>query len=202
MKPRVLLVHGLWMNAPSLFFWAKQLRVAGYRPICFSYKSLLHAPEHSMARLRAAALAEPNTHILAHSLGGLVALKAMADCTDFNGNIICVGSPLTGSQVVRRYAATPLSKLAGRNLALLGAGIDVVPDGLRVIAIAGTKAQGLGRVFHRFSEPNDGTVTVSETQVPGLAAHIQVHASHSGQLFSRKVMTQVLGILQSPQPAV
>lgn len=198
MKPRVLLVHGLWMHAPALYYWSKRLRMAGYRTESFTYKSLLHAPERSIERLRAAALAEPNTHILAHSLGGLVALKAMADCTNFQGKIICVGSPLAGSQVVRRYAETPLRKLAGRNLGLLSEGLSSVPHGLQVTAIAGTKAQGLGRVFHRFSELNDGTVTVSETHIPGLAAHFQVHASHSGQLFSRKVIAQVLAVLRNP----
>ena len=78
MAPRVLLVHGLWMHAPALAYWARGLRRAGFRPVLFSYRSLLQAPETAMARLRAVALAEPDTHILAHSLGGLVSVKALA----------------------------------------------------------------------------------------------------------------------------
>jgi len=33
MKARVLLVHGLWMHAPALFYWARQLRRAGFKPV-------------------------------------------------------------------------------------------------------------------------------------------------------------------------
>lgn len=195
MKPRVLLVHGLWMHAPALYFWARQLRKAGYRPETFSYRSLLQTPETAMARLRKAALAEPGSHIVAHSLGGLLAIQAMADCPDYQGRIVCVGSPLAGSQVVRQYAGTPLGYMAGRSVSLLSEGLKAVPDSLHVSVIAGTKAQGLGQFVHRFNEPNDGSVALSETQIPGLQRHVTVNASHSGQLFSKVVVDSIQSLL-------
>lgn len=198
MAARVLLVHGLWMHAPVLYFWARQLRKAGYRPETFSYRSLLQTPETAMSRLRDAALAEPGTHIVAHSLGGLLALKAMADCPAFYGRIVCVGSPLAGSQVVRQYAGTPLGYMAGRSVSLLSEGLKAVPDGLQVSVIAGSKAAGLGRVVHRFAEPNDGSVALSETRIPGLQRHVTVDVSHSGQLFSKVVAETVQLLLEQP----
>jgi pimeloyl-ACP methyl ester carboxylesterase len=195
MAARVLLVHGLWMHAPVLYYWARQLHLVGYRPKTFSYRSLLQTPETAMSRLRDAALAESDTHIVAHSLGGLLAIKAMADCPQFTGRIICVGSPLAGSQVVRQYAGTPLGYMAGRSVSLLSEGLKAVPESLHVSVIAGTKAQGLGRFVHRFNEPNDGSVALSETQIPGLRRHVTVHSSHSGQLFSKAVAEQVVALL-------
>ena len=195
MARRVLLVHGLWMHAPVLYYWARQLRAAGYRPQYFSYRSLLQHPERATARLRAAAMAEPGTDIVAHSLGGLIALEALAGCPDFGGRILCVGSPLAGSRVVRRYRSTPLGVLAGRSTALLSRGFSQVPEGLDVAVIAGTDSKGLGRFVHRFDETNDGSVAVSETRIPGLRRHVNVPVSHSGQLFSKAVAGHILDLL-------
>lgn len=195
MKPRVLLVHGLWMQAPALFYWARRLRAAGFEPVYFCYKSLLEEPDSARVRLRLAALERPDTHILAHSLGGLVTLNALAGETAFTGRIICVGSPLAGSRTARAMAARHIGRLAGRSLPLLCQGLQRVPEGLRVSVIAGTNPHGLGRLLQRFDEPNDGTVALSETQIPGLERHITVPVSHSGQLLSKAVAQQFLNML-------
>ena len=47
-----------------------------------------------------------------------------------------------------------------------------------------------------FDGPHDGTVSVAETRVPGLADHVVVRASHSGLLFSDEVVRQVAGFLR------
>lgn len=196
MSKRVLLVHGLWMRAPALMFWYQQLKRAGFSPEIFSYSSLLQAPELAIQRLRALALAMPDTHIVAHSLGGLIAVNALTDAPEYTGKIICVGTPLRGSQVVSHLPTYHLGKMIGRSLPLLCNGLLSVPQGLNVSVLAGIKPHGLGRLIHHFSEPNDGTVALSETQLPGLAQHIQVNASHSGQLFSKEVIQNVLSILR------
>jgi pimeloyl-ACP methyl ester carboxylesterase len=198
MKPRVLLVHGLWMQAPALFYWARRLREAGFEPVYFSYKSLLQGPDSVLGRLRQVALEKPDTHILAHSLGGLVALKALAGETAFKGRIICIGSPLAGSRTARALASHHAGRMAGHSLALLCQGLRQVPEGLKVSVIAGTKPQGLGRLLRRFDEPSDGTVALSETKIPGLERHVAVPVSHSGQLFSKAVVDEALKLLKFP----
>ena len=80
MAQRVILVHGLWMRAPVLMYWARGLRKAGFDPVQFSYRSLLQSPETAMRRLRELVLQQPDSHVLAHSLGGLIAVKAR-QCT-------------------------------------------------------------------------------------------------------------------------
>ena len=42
-----------------------------------------------------------------------------------------------------------------------------------------------------FDEPNDGTVAVSETRLPGAKAHVLVSVSHSGMLLSARVAHEV-----------
>lgn len=195
MSCRVLLVHGLWMRAPALMYWYQQLKLAGFSPEIFTYSSLMQSPELAIARLRRTALVQPNTSILAHSLGGLLAVKALTDAPEYSGKIICVGSPLLGSKVASQLPSQHLGKLIGQSMPLLSGGLSSVPQGLHVSVIAGVKPQGLGRLVHQFSESNDGTVGLSETLLPGLAQHIQLNVSHSGQLFSREVIQNVLAIL-------
>lgn len=195
MARRVVLVHGLWMRAPVLGYWAAGLRAAGFDPVPFSYDTLRHAPEAAMPPLRALVMRDPDSHVLAHSLGGLVAVKALADAPGYRGHIVCVGSPLAGTRVLRRLAGTRLATIAGGSLDLLCNGLDAVPAGLSVSVIAGVRPFGLGRVLHRFSEPNDGSVALSETRIPGLQQHITVNASHSGQLFSKQVLDAAIAVM-------
>jgi pimeloyl-ACP methyl ester carboxylesterase len=194
-RARVVLVHGLWMHAPALSFWAKRLRESGYAPEKFSYKSLMQSPEFAIQKLRERVLSQDNTHVVAHSLGGLIAIHALQNQPAFNGKIICVGSPLAGSQVIQKIAKTPLRFVAGRSVSMLSEGLGEVPNGLDVSVLAGTKATGLGRLAHRFNESNDGSVSVRETQIPGLSNHLQIPVSHSGQLFSETAIQQILCLL-------
>lgn len=197
----MILVHGLWMRAPALMYWARGLKKAGFDPVLFSYRTLAQSPETAMRRLRELVMQHPDSHVLAHSLGGLIAIKALTDCPVFTGRIVCVGSPLAGSQVVRRYAGTALGRLAGNSAELLSAGLQAVPEGLSVSVIAGTEPFGLGRMLHRFQERNDGTVALSETEIPGLSQHVSVTASHSGQLFSKTVLKTAVALLSgTPKP--
>ena len=195
MTRRVVLVHGLWMRAPVLGYWSAGLRAAGFEPVPFSYDSLRHGPDAAMPPLRDLVMQNPQTHVLAHSLGGLVAVKALAGASGYRGHIVCVGSPLAGTRVLRQLAGTRLAPIAGRSLDLLCQGLPAVPEGLSVSVIAGSRPFGLGRVLHRFSEPNDGSVALSETRIPGLQQHITVNASHSGQLFSKPVLDAAVSLL-------
>lgn len=196
MAQRVILVHGLWMRAPVLAYWARGLRKAGFDPVFFSYRSLAQSPETAMRRLRELVMQQPESHVLAHSLGGLIAVKALAGYKGYSGRIVCVGTPLAGSRVVRRYAGTALGRLAGESAGLLGKGLDAVPEGLSVSVIAGTEPLGMGRLLHRFDEGNDGSVALSETRIAGLDRHVTVAASHSGQLVSKQVLEQAILLLK------
>jgi hypothetical protein len=61
------------------------------------------------------------------------------------------------------------------------------PDDVEVGVIAGIKAVGLGRLVTRLPTPNDGTVTLSETQVAGAAAQTRVNLTHTGLILAPSV---------------
>ena len=192
-EPRVLLVHGLWMRSIAMRWLATRLRSQEFEPHQFGYYSLLQDTDAVVARLAQVLHAWPGTHVVAHSLGGLLSLRAAVLAgIEQVGRIVCLGSPLAGSRaassIVARVPAG--AQLVGYNRALLQAGIDCIPEGLQVGAIAGCVPRGLGGMMARFECEHDGTVAVSETRVPGLADHLVVRASHSGLMFSDAAVRQ------------
>src|SRR6266481_1311626 len=57
--------------------------------------------------------------------------------------------------------------------------------------IAGNNPLSLGRLMVDFHEPNDGTVAVSETALPGATAQVVLPVSHTGMLLSARVAHEV-----------
>ncbi|MEO5628433.1 MAG: alpha/beta fold hydrolase [Thermomonas sp.] len=199
MSERVLLVHGLWMRSFSMRWLATRLRSQGFGTSLFGYYSLLQDTDAVVARLAETLREVPGTHVVAHSLGGLLALRAAEQMGAGSvGRIVCLGSPLAGSQAASSMVARiPAgATLVGHNRALLASGIDHIPPGLQVGAIAGCVPRGLGGVMAHFACEHDGTVAIHETRVPGLADHAVVHASHSGLMFSDAAVTQVAHFLR------
>lgn len=195
----VLLVHGLWMRSLAMRWLATRLRSQGFEPRQFGYYSLLQDTDVVVARLADALRAQPGLHVVAHSLGGLLALRAAAIAgTGCVGRIVCLGSPLAGSHAASSIVShIPAgARLVGHNRDLLRSGIGRVPGGLQVAAIAGCVPRGLGGVVARFECEHDGTVAVQETRVPGLVDHVVLRASHSGLLFSDAAVRQSVHFLR------
>ena len=189
---RVLLVHGLWYGRPGMLPLARRLRKLGWECDLFGYSSVFGSPTANVARLaeRAAAIDAARLHLVGHSLGGLLVLKMLAESGGAlpGGRVVLLGSPLNGSVVARRMAGNrALKPWIGRAEALLDQGVEDLPGGREVAAIAGTSSLGAGRLVARLDKPHDGTVTVAETRVPGLADHLELPVSHTGLVLSREV---------------
>ena len=195
----VLLVHGLWMRGITMRWLATRLRSRGFDPRTFEYFSLLQDTDAVVARLADALLQRPRTHVVAHSLGGLLALRAAERVGAANvGRIVCLGSPLAGSRAAATIAAKlPAgAQLVGHNRPLLESGVDRIPGGIDVGAIAGCVPHGLGGFVAHFEGEHDGTVAVAETRLAGLADHVVLRASHSGLLFSDMAVRQAAAFLR------
>ncbi len=193
---RVLVLHGLWMHAPAMRWFASRLRTRGFDAATAGYFSMLQGTEAGIARIAAAL--RPGDAVVAHSLGGLLALRAAerfgaARC----GRIVCLGTPLAGSAaatgVVARVPAGRHLLRAHADLLREGCGIA---HGLEVGMVAGCVPHGLGGIVARFDDAHDGTVRVAETQAPGLADHVVVRASHSGLIFSEAAVHQAAAFLR------
>jgi pimeloyl-ACP methyl ester carboxylesterase len=188
---KVILLHGVWMRGFSLLALRRRLEAAGYATELFEYASVVGGPEPGIARLveRMRAANAPRVHLVGHSLGGLVALQAVRrDANLPPGRIVCLGSPLKGSSTARGVAKLPGGGwLLGRSLDILRTGLERWNGERDVGVVAGSLPIGLGRVIGGFTGAHDGTVSVEETRLDGIADHREVPVTHTGMLFSPAV---------------
>ncbi len=197
MSERVVLVHGIWMPGTVMAWMGARLRQAGFACETFSYHGVTRGPRDAIARL-GERLAQGSAHVVAHSLGGLVTLHALAERPELPvRRVVCLGSPLLGSGAAhgmrrRAWAAATL----GHAAEVLERGLERWSGPAEVGCIAGTLPHGLGHVFAGFDGPHDGSVAVAETRLPGLADHAVIRASHSGMLFSPEAARLTIGFLR------
>lgn len=197
-REAVVLLHGLWMSRPIMLRLGRRLQRA--RPGCqihyFAYPSMLSDLDASVGRLAAfVSRVEADTlHFVGHSLGGVVILHMLQHlANDRPGRVVCLGSPLLGSAAARRLKTLPGgARLVGPCLEqALGRDLERWDGNHQVGVIAGASGVGLGRVLGQLEQPHDGTVSVSETRLPGIADHLVLNLSHSGLVFSPLAAEQV-----------
>jgi pimeloyl-ACP methyl ester carboxylesterase len=199
MTDHVILLHGLWMRAFTLTALRHRLEHAGHSVETYDYASVTRGPEHSIQGLlhRIHAARHRVVHVVGHSLGGVIALQALQRDPDATrGRVVCLGSPLRGSAVARGVASLPGGAfVVGRNLDVLRSGLDHWQGRQQVGSIAGRLPLGLGFAVGALSSPHDGTVSVAETELPGLTDHCVIAATHTGLLFSAEAAEQVQAFL-------
>ncbi|MGN6513322.1 MAG: esterase/lipase family protein [Lysobacteraceae bacterium] len=194
---RVILLHGLWMPGAVMHWLAARLEEAGFATETYSYHSVSDGPSLAAPGLvdfidgRAA-------DIVAHSLGGLVALQALCDAPALPvRRVVCLGSPLAGSGAVNAMLRwPPAASLFGRSAELLQHGFPCWEGRAQVGGVAGRVPHGLGALFGHFEGEHDGTVAVAETRLPGLADHVVIDASHTGLLLSEEAAAQTIAFLR------
>lgn len=206
MSEHVILVHGLWMRGFTLAALRRHLEREGFTVDQFDYASVFHEANASIDELVQHTLAvaakqdfAKKIHFVGHSLGGLIALHAVGRMPDLPpGCIVCLGSPLRGSAIARSIAQFPGGSLViGKSLDVLLQGIERWDGAHPVGAIAGRLPYGLGLMIGALQSPHDGTVSVEETQLPGLADHYVVPATHTGLLFSDEAAAQTVAFLRN-----
>jgi pimeloyl-ACP methyl ester carboxylesterase len=180
---------------------------AGFSVALFNYAPVtetLNDVANRLADFIAAGGDDEPAHLVGYSLGGVVALRMLALRPDIAiDRVVCLGSPLCGSR-----SAFRLSQLDWGNL-ILGKTIaeGVLDDAAHSWAkdvtktheigcLAGNVPLGFGRLIAGFDEPNDGTVAVSETRMPGIADHLVLPVSHKGMLISKDIVDQTAAFLR------
>jgi pimeloyl-ACP methyl ester carboxylesterase len=196
----VVLVHGLWMRGFTLLTLSRRLKREGFSVETFDYASVFNSPDVSVEKLvRTAHLSKSKKiHFVGHSLGGLMVLQALQREPELaKGRVVCLGSPLRGSAVARSIGKLPGGSFAiGKSLPILTEGIERWSGKQEVGAVAGRLPYGLGAAIGALSSPHDGTVSVSETKLAGLADHCVVPATHTGLLFSGAAANQTIAFLR------
>src|SRR5690606_5766403 len=159
---RVVLLHGIWMAGVTMQWFGARLRAAGFAPETFGYHSIVGGPDQAVPQLAAQLRAGGEADIVAHSLGGLVALQALAAEPGLPvRRLVCLGVPLCGSSAAAQLARWPVASLwLGRSAGILQDGCTQWPRRFEVGMVAGCLAHGLGGLLAQFDGDNDGTVSV------------------------------------------
>ncbi len=172
----------------------------GYAPQVFRYPSMHASLPDVIAALAGRLRSFDEIHVVGHSLGGVIAFETLAAHADLPpGRAVLMGAPIRGSRAARAvanhwYGPPMLGPLALAELARERDCRWRLPREIGVIA--GSRSAGLGRVFADLPQPNDGTVCVDETELPGATARVIHEVSHTGMLASAAVARFVARFLQ------
>jgi pimeloyl-ACP methyl ester carboxylesterase len=203
----VICIHGIWSHGVSMFLIKRRLeKEYGFKVLVFNYPSVRGTLDDNADKLSDFIAREglDATHMIGHSLGGVIALRMVANDTDaVPGRIVCIGSPLTGSRAANflstqnwaePFVGHSLSEGVVRRAANEWA--SHVCEKREVGVIAGTSPYGFGRLVTTFDGENDGTVAVSETRLDGAKDHLCMDVSHKSMLVSSAVVDQAAAFLK------
>jgi len=195
----IVYVHGLWQSGGEAILLRRRLaQDLDAHAVAFSYPSVaVNASANARALAEhLATLGADTLHLVGHSLGGLVILKALdGDAVARRaslppGRIVLLGTPLRGSRTAQNLARWPF----GRKIMGATVGEELLEtrerrwSGARELGvIAGELGFGLGRLVGRLGGPSDGTVLIEETKLDGETDRVQLRVSHTGMLFSAAV---------------
>ena len=198
----VVFIHGIWMKGFELLYLSRKIKKSGYQTYHFHYPSLFKTPAQNAERLNRFLLSinEPVIHLVAHSLGGIVALHLLNQYKQNRlGKVIMLGTPIKGSAAAKNINQRWWLKwLLGKSRAqgLLG-GIPHWPGDQDIYMIAGNKGLGMGKVlaYRAMQKESDGTVNLDETQAGFLKQHSIFPYSHFSMLWANKVVQKIIEIL-------
>jgi len=203
MSEAVVYVHGLWMSgSESLLLRRRLSREFGMDVHPFRYATATSTMTEITSRLQGFVrnLQASRLHFVGHSLGGLVIYRFLERYPQQPpGRVVFLGTPSVASR-----AAVQASHI---RLVASAMGRSVQDELLRprerrwktdreLGIIAGTRPLGVGQFLARFEEDCDGTIGVSETQLPGATDHITLPVSHLGMLVSARVARETGAFLQ------
>jgi pimeloyl-ACP methyl ester carboxylesterase len=190
----VVYVHGLWMPGEESLMLRHRL-ASGFDLTLQAFR--FSAASSSMGEITerlgsfVRELKTPAVHFLGHSLGGLVIYRFLERFPDQPpGRVVFLGTPCAGSRAAGRAGRfAPIARLMGQSVAaeLLQPHERRWAHARPLGIIAGRQPIGFGRLFADFTEPNDGTIAVSETRMPGATDTIVLPVSHLGLLISAQV---------------
>ncbi|HEY2590109.1 MAG TPA: alpha/beta fold hydrolase [Steroidobacteraceae bacterium] len=206
-REAVVYVHGLWSSRVDSVLLRRRLEAAlGCEVWMFSYPSISSSMSEVIGRLHRFVGEQcerppQRLHFVGHSLGGLVIYRFLERHTDHpHGRIVFIGTPAVACRAAGGLAGLPLlGPFAGKCVReeLLVERERRWSNPRELGIIAGTRRLGFGRLVARLEGDNDGTITVSETQLPGASDFITIPASHMGLLVSARTAQETAVFLRA-----
>jgi pimeloyl-ACP methyl ester carboxylesterase len=204
MGEEVVYVHGLWMSGgESLLLRRRLSREFGLEVHPFRYAAAAASMTEIVSRLHRFVrdLQATRLHFVGHSLGGLAIYRFLERYPEQPpGRVVFLGTPSVASRAaVQASHFKVVATLMGRSVAdeLLRPRERRWSLERPLGIIAGTQPIGFGQILAHFDEDCDGTIGVSETQLPGATDHITLPVSHLGMLVSARVARETGSFLQN-----
>lgn len=198
----VIVAHGLFMPGAETKLLRHRLQQAGFMPYLFRFPSVRGTLSQNIEHLArfAEGVRGDRLHFVGYSLGGVVTVRMLhRHRLSRVGRIVCMGSPLTGCRTASWFLQAEYSRaVVGRSLAehVDAGGLAHWDLAYDLGIIAGTRSLGVGRLFGQLPEPNDGTVAVDETRLPGATAHMTLPVTHTQLMFDRSAARQAIHFLR------
>lgn len=201
----VILLHGVAKTKHCMHKLAKQLQVQGYCVINQSYPSfsdtLPDLAEKTIARLLAECPSDHLVHFVTHSMGGILVRCYLAKHKVHNlGRVVMLGPPNQGSPLVdilekldnkHHFSTQPIMQLGThRN----GFTQQIGNANFELGIIAGKRS--VNPILSLFlAGRDDGKVSVENTKLAGMKAHLTLPVTHPFMMKNPKVIQHVLSFL-------
>lgn len=214
MKKQLVLIHGLGRGAYAMGSMALLLKRQGYQVTNIGYPSRKYPIATLVKRFIAPVFDglpdATQIDVVTHSLGGILFRYYLAHHSDPERSrrirrVVMLAPPNHGSEVADHIKHWSVARwLLGPAMTELGSGPDSIPNLLlemeqqrfpcEIGVIAGTRSYEPW--FSRWiSEGNDGKVSITSTQLPGMKDFIQVNAGHTFIMEDKAVRQQILRFL-------
>jgi hypothetical protein len=203
----VVLLHGLGCGRGIMNRLERGFQAKGFGTANVGYPSLLKPIEYHAQALNSVVSAlrvsgAKTISIVAHSLGGLIALVAMADEPTLwtDASMVLIGSPVRGSRVAEvMMKFKPFRMLVGKcgEQLIVGSVLNSIPEIPTCVIAGGNNGNG----FNPFmGEDNDGTVLVSETHLTGAIEFYLFPSLHSMLPRNSKVIDRAIKFVKGEKP--
>lgn len=206
----VFLLHGIANIPLSMKFLESRLGKAGYTVHNLGYPSTRVPIEEAADQVRGKIeqLAGTDTvHIVAHSMGNLVARKALDGDLPHSGQIklgkmVMIAPPSRGSFAAERLKELDIfrwvfgpagQQLPSKNTAFFE-NLPEPPCPFGIIAGGRGTEDGYNPLV---PGDDDGTVSVEETKLPGAADMVVIRNTHTLLLFDEKTAANVISFLKT-----
>lgn len=190
----IVILHGLYLHGVVMMPLAQRLEKRGYTTRIVSYNTLAINQDQVFKAIDDA-LTDQGNVLLGHSLGGLMIKRYLATRQPDSSRIshvITLASPIKGASIAERLQGLGLGVMLGNSPEhglklhedkwefpqLLGSITGNVPVGFRPILLGSGPS-------------SDGTVTVEETKIEGMADHTETDDTHSSILLSNQAIEQI-----------